>query len=233
MTNLLSSRRTAIAGGLYLAAGVLLFAIEAAVASAFPGYSYATNYVSDLGVPEVGQFEGRAIDSPLAWLMNLGFIAQGLLVLAATATLFPALRDGWGRRVLLALATVFAIGFVTIAIFHGSEQAEADGTVALHFLGGGLLAASGNALLIVTGIAARRFGAPLVARATSIALGLFGLTSLALLSIDKANTSISILGEGALERGALYAILVWELTVGAILVWTTRRSPAQQAVAWS
>jgi len=222
MTTIHNSGYSRLSGLLFLAAGTSLLILEAVVASAFPGYSYATNYVSDLGVPEVGTFEGRPIDSPLAALMNFAFVLQGILMLSATVVLARGMRTGSARWVLVALAAVFAIGFITIAVFHGSEQAEANGTVNLHFLGGGLLAAAGNAILIVAGFAAAKFDAPTPARVTSIVLGLVGIFALVLLVLQKDGT-IDIMGEGALERGALYSILLWEILVGGLLVWSSRR----------
>ncbi len=38
-----------------------------------PGYSYARNDISDLGVPERGVLQGRVLDSPLHAVMNAGF----------------------------------------------------------------------------------------------------------------------------------------------------------------
>ena len=207
------------AGILYLLAAVLLLSVEYIVSSKFPGYSYLTNYVSDLGVPEAGYFEGRAIDSPLAWLMNLGFVAHGILVLAATAVLVRAAGSGAGRWVLMALSVLYALGFATIATFHGSEQSAADGIVWLHFVGGGLLAFSGSGMSVVAGIAAGRFGAKAAFRVTSIALGLLGIVSIVLLAVDKADPGMNLLGEGALERGGLYAILLWQLLAGAAMLW--------------
>ena len=63
---------------------------EAIAASAFPGYSYSANYISDLGVPDVAEFQGRAIDSPLSAVMNAGFILQGVLYLVAAVALGAA-----------------------------------------------------------------------------------------------------------------------------------------------
>jgi len=44
------------------------------------------------------------------------------------------------------------------------------------------------------------------------------VTLIALLAVDKADPTISILGEGALERGALYSIVLWQLLAGATLL---------------
>ena len=48
-----------LAGALWLLAGVMYLACESIAAAAFPGYSYARNYISDLGVPYDGLINGR------------------------------------------------------------------------------------------------------------------------------------------------------------------------------
>ena len=69
-------------------------AAEAASASAYrPSYSYAHDFISDLGVP--GQ--------PLAALMNIGFAVQGVLFL-----LGALLVSGWHHRTLTAFAAANA-----------------------------------------------------------------------------------------------------------------------------
>jgi hypothetical protein len=51
-----------------------------------------------------------------------------------------------------------------------------------------------------------------------MALGVIGVVSLVLLTIHKNDPSISIIGEGALERGGLYAILLWQILAAVTLV---------------
>ena len=59
---------------LWLGAAVVFFVCEAVAAAAvpLPGFSYATNLISELGVPEW---------SPLSAVMNAGLLLQGLLFL--------------------------------------------------------------------------------------------------------------------------------------------------------
>ncbi|RIJ07986.1 DUF998 domain-containing protein, partial [Clavibacter nebraskensis] len=47
------------AGIAWVAAAAVYVGTEAIAASAFPGYSYSANYISDLGVPDVAVFQGR------------------------------------------------------------------------------------------------------------------------------------------------------------------------------
>src|SRR5690348_6062878 len=81
-----------------LLAASFFFVAETVSAAAWthPAYSYANDFVSDLGVPGPPvMFGGHLIHSPLAWLLNAGFVVNGMLVaLAAALILRP---DGQGR----------------------------------------------------------------------------------------------------------------------------------------
>jgi hypothetical membrane protein len=72
--------RTLTAAALLTGSAVYL-AAEAIAASAWkqPTYSYADNWISDLGSATAGVFRGRELNSPLHAVMNSGFLIQGLL----------------------------------------------------------------------------------------------------------------------------------------------------------
>ena len=88
-------------------------ASETIAAAAFPGYSYARNYISDLGVAAARVIDGRSVHSPLALVMNLGLLCDGALFVVASFVGAIALRaqrcrsagrcrcwaspTGWGR----------------------------------------------------------------------------------------------------------------------------------------
>ena len=94
----------------WLAAAASYLASEALAALAFsPRYSYARNFISDLGVPVCGTiFDGRPVCSPLHWLMNGDFVAQGVLfaLAALAATRLVSARARWA---LLACAVLNGI----------------------------------------------------------------------------------------------------------------------------
>ncbi len=71
----------AVAGIAMLLAGLGYLIIEVVAASAWaaPPYHWAANFVSDLGDPACGPYDGRIVCSPLNRLMNLGFVAEGVL----------------------------------------------------------------------------------------------------------------------------------------------------------
>lgn len=69
MTTLAPSPTRATVGAVLLGINALIFVGTEAIAAAGwrdPVYSYAYNYISDLGVPEVEAFQGRLINSSLS-----------------------------------------------------------------------------------------------------------------------------------------------------------------------
>ncbi|WP_317230396.1 DUF998 domain-containing protein [Clavibacter sp. MX14-G9D] len=211
----------AAAGVAWIAAAVVYVSAEAVAASVFPGYRYSANYISDLGIPEVTEYQDRAIDSPLAAVMNTGFVLQGVLYLLAAALAVRALRAG-PRRTLLVLAAAHAVGITVVGLVHGSASSAASGIGWMHVAGAGVAIVAGNAASIVAGVGSARIGAPRSFRVASVALGVGGLVALALLeTIGGAGI------DGIWERGSVYAVTAWELLAGvAVLVAARRRAHA-------
>ena len=73
---------TAAGAALWVVAAGGYLLLEAVAAAGFePAYSYANNYISDLGVTGRELVHGRMIDSPRANLMHTAFYLQGILFL--------------------------------------------------------------------------------------------------------------------------------------------------------
>lgn len=197
----------------FLAVAVYLIA-EAVAASAFPDYSYATNYISDLGVPEVAAVDGRAIDSPLHAVMNAGFIAHGVLFVLAALLATRAARVRH-RRWFIALAVVHGVGIVLVGTFSGSQEALESGLAAFHVIGAAMAIIGGNLTAMVASRTARHGFAAL-----SLALGVVGIVSVVMLVVDSGTTAINLLPDGIWERLSVYTIQAWELVAAtATLVW--------------
>jgi hypothetical membrane protein len=142
------SPRPRLAAAVAWIVGPLTYLIlEAVAAAAFPHYSYAQNFISDLGVAAF----------PLAWVMNTAFCLQGTLFLVGAVLLDRA-------RLFLTLAAANALGNILIAIFHSG--------VAGHAVGAVLAIVGGNTAIL----AGSRIGGPLYRR-VSKGLGAFGLLS--------------------------------------------------------
>lgn len=209
--------RTAAAAG-FVVAGLQYLVIETAAASAWasPAYSYAANFVSDLGAPARGTFEGRAIDSPLHAVMNTGFIVQGVLFLA-TGVLLGRLMTRRARTAFVTVAALHAVGMVLVGAFHTSTQAAADGTLALHYAGATLAIIGGNVAAILAGRQWSRLGAPKWLAGVSTLLGVTGLLAVVVLV-----TTFGVLPPGVPERVAIYTFIAWELLTGVVLLMTRR-----------
>jgi hypothetical membrane protein len=213
-----------LAGTLWLFAGIFYLAAEAITAAAFPGYSFAHNYISDLGVPYQSVVDGRTLDSPRALLMNLGgFILDGAFYAAAAITAISAMRaKHWPGIVFLALGIVHSAGTILVGIVHNGFREVTTGLQPIHVIGAAFAIIGGNAASIVAAILSRRFGAPSVYSMTSLGLGIFGLFSLALLQLSR-EMAMTMIPFGILERGSVYPITLWEIITGVAILVTCRR----------
>lgn len=202
-------RRSRLGGVALLVAGLQLVVIEAIAAAAWrtPRYSYATNYISDLGVSGCPTtYGGRAICSPLAGAMNAAFVAEGVLFVVAALLLVGTVASAW-RWVFLALAVLHGLGSVVIGIFPETSMSG------LHVPGATLAIAGGDLAVIAAGIALRRSPVGRVA----IVVGVIGILGAVLLETS------DIAPDGVLERVGVYAVTVFDLIVGSAALVRARR----------
>lgn len=193
---LFARSRVIVAGAIcFLTAGVFYLLAEALAAAAFPGFSYAINYISDLGVPDVEILGERAVDSPLHPLVTVAILAQGLLF-AAGAVLLSRSPKRPLRGMFVLLAVVHALGMVAVAVVHGGQANIALGLDTVHVLGAAMSFLGG----------------------WSIALGAIGLFGMLMLQVDVRYTPATILPDGIWERMTFYAILAWEMLVGTVVL---------------
>ena len=200
---------------LLLLSAAVYFACEAVAAAAWqhPPYSYARNYISDLGVPGPPTLlMGRVVNSPLADVMNAGFIGRGVLFLLAVLLLAPLLPGRRSRTAVLTLAALHSAGVVLVGLVHGSAYSIAHGLFVYHSLGANLAIVGGNIASIVVGALWRRLPAPRWFGVASIVIGALGFVSLGLLAL---RTPVP---DGIFERGAVYSIFAWELFAGTVLL---------------
>ncbi|MEH3156128.1 MAG: DUF998 domain-containing protein [Gordonia paraffinivorans] len=196
-----------VAGGAWSLAGVAYILCETVAAQRYPGYEYARDYISALGVP------GR---SPAAPLMNTGaFVLHGVLFAIAGLVVTRSVgRRGRGWLAFAALTVINGVGNVLVGTFHA-------GTSPLHGLGALLAIVGGNAAMILAGSLFRNVGAPRWFCVVSRTAGVVGIASfIALLAIAGRGTGI----EGAVERGSVYTIITWDIVVGLVLLAVGRRA---------
>ena len=192
----------------WLLSGVMYLTLEAISAVAFPHYNYARNFISALG---------DVNSSPLWALMNFDFVAHGLLFLIAGIFAFRASATGAARYVFFAFACLHFTGFALVGVFHGPAP---FGTPRFHWhvLGAWLAFFGGNIAIIVAGICADRYAAPVAYRAPSILLGCLGIWSCL------GPMSENLFNSAALwERVSVYSFVVWEVVTGIVLLLAKRR----------
>ncbi|MGX9884627.1 DUF998 domain-containing protein [Streptomyces sp. NPDC002276] len=194
---------------------------EAVAAAAWtsPPYSYATNYISDLGVPDCGtHYQGRTICSPDHALMNTSFIVQGVLFATGAILLALTLLTGRARRVVIALAAAHAVGFLLVGLFHGSPDGPGY-SLGLHVGGAAVAILCANTIVILAG-SLRSLQLPRAYRVFSIAVGALGLLSEAFVG---ASTSTA----GIFERGGVYSWLLWSAVTGVCVLVRHPRRPVE------
>ncbi|NNG36379.1 DUF998 domain-containing protein [Nakamurella aerolata] len=210
-----STARTA--GLLFTLAPLWYLLCETVAAAAFPGYNYATFYISDLGVPEAGPFQDRMLASRLPTVMNAGFVGTGVLFLLGLALLLPQLRRGRTAALFTVLGIVHVVGIVFVGLVPGSPSNAASGLIAIHAIGAVAAIAGGNLTAMLSSRVLPDTGLP---RWWGVVLGAAGLLSGLLLSAHLG------FADGVWERGAVYPFMLWQCSTGiALLRRTTRRAP--------
>jgi hypothetical membrane protein len=220
----MTSRRALLttSGALWIAGALVYVGGEAITASAFPDYSYAHHYISDLGVPDVGVFEGRDIDSPLHLVMNTAFVVQGILFLLA-AWFFVRAAAVRLRGLLLGLAAVFAVGLSLVGVVHGSRESLENGLAAVHLAGAAMAILGGNGAAIIAGVTVRPGLFPTFYRWACVVIGVIGLVGVVMLRIDSAASDWELFPDGTWERIAVYTITLWQVLTGILLLRRRRR----------
>ena len=194
----------------WTSSGLTYLTLEAVAAAAFrPHYSYARNFISDLGIP--------SDDSPLAWLMNTAFCVQGTLFLVGAILSVRAVAPR-KAGLFVTLAAANAVGNLLIAAFHSGPAARAEGTAWVHAIGAVLAIVGGNAA-ILAGSAV--IDGPRWYRWVSAWLGVVGLISFTMFVIQLTTTADYVLPAAVRERGSVYPITAWQIFTAAWLL--TRR----------
>jgi len=209
------NRLRPLAAAAFLAGSVIYLVAEAIAASAWknPSYSYADNWISDLGSATAGVFQGRELNSPLNVVMNSGFIIQGLLF-GLGVVLLSRTVSGRLRTFTVVMGIVSTVGYILVGTFHGSLQAQQDGTLPLHFTGATLAILGANVLSLVLGLHWRRAPETRVIGITSIIVGSLGLVAVVTLFL----TFGAGVPSGAIERTSVYTIVIWEVIVAVALL---------------
>lgn len=224
-------RRNVPAAIALLAAVVVFLVAETVAAAAWknPAYSYTDDFVSDLGVPGPAvNFKGHIVHSPLAAVLNAGFVLNGVLVIVAAVLLLRTRGQGRLARWQLRLVIGYGLGLFIAASFPESPAWRFP----LHAVGASLIMTCGNVATFLTGRLGARLGLPTWLARAFMVLGAVGVIAFLLVQVDATVVDSSALPPniGTLERLAAYPLIATELVVGiALLVDSARlrrRNPA-------
>ncbi|MER6452872.1 DUF998 domain-containing protein [Streptomyces sp900105245] len=170
-------------------------------------YSWARNNISDLGNAHCAlqpEPEPRYICSPEHGLMNVSFVALGvLLVVGAALTGGVLWRRGPAAVMARLLLAGAGVGFVLAGL------APADVNENQHVLGALLIMAAGNIGLVVAGFGLAEHIPTPVRWSTSL-LGVAAITAFGLF----LSHHYLGLGMGGMERVAAFPLLFWALAIG-------------------
>ncbi|MGA2665052.1 MAG: DUF998 domain-containing protein [Nitrososphaerales archaeon] len=213
-----SGRKLALCGAaLYIVAAVQFVVCIAVTASYYgpPAYDPVTDTISDLQAVNCGLFQGAQVCSPLHALANLSVALLGLLVIAGSLMLRPALPGGRRRDVAVGLLVVAGLGAIANAFTPEDVTLSGDAVTALvAFLGA-------NFGLIQMGrtvsAAPRRLGYGRFIQA-------LGAVGVAALTLDGLGLGSSMVGTGTIEWLIVAPILVGAPAIGVRLMLDTRRA---------
>lgn len=176
-------------------------------------FSWATNYISDLGNTKCGFYPAGTdsyVCSPWHTLMNFSFLLQGVIIMVG-ALMFARQALwcwGWLAHLVLPLLIVTALGIAGVGVFPEDVNNRA------HVISAGTQFLTGNTAMIVFGIALGSLKQCGGLAIVSAALGITGLLATVLFA-----TGYDFgLGVGGMERVAAYPLPIWLVTVGVLIV---------------
>jgi hypothetical membrane protein len=203
--------RVTAAGAVWVCAAQFFLAQVIAQSRWTTPFSLATNYISDLGNTTCGLYPavaGKYVCSPWHTLMNVSFVLQGIIILLGAVLARPAFAGMRRVEPVFPLLVVTALGMVGVGLF------PEDVNNGAHVFSAGTQFITGNAAMIVFGIAAQRVKRWRAFAVFSITFGITGLLATALFAQGYGLG----LGVGGLERVAAYTLPVWLITAGVLMV---------------
>ena len=187
---------------LWIVAAVGYLALEAVAAASFsPSYSYARNYISDLGVPSGSLVRGQVVDSSRAYLMHAAFYLQGALFFLG-GLLLTGIPDNRRARIFLGTVGANAVGNIVIGTVPTGK---------VHVAGALLAIVGGNAAVLLGSEAIGVLAGRQWYRGVSKCIAALGLSCLIMLMVNSATTKTNLLPDGIWERGSVYSIIAWQL----------------------
>lgn len=203
--------RMTVAGAIWISAAQFFLAQVIAQSRWTTPFSLATNYISDLGNTTCGLYPavtGKYVCSPYHALMNSSFVLQAIVILVGAVLARPAFAGLRRGMLVFPLLVVTALGMAGVGVFPEDVNNRA------HVISAGTQFVTGNAAMVVFGIAANRLKRWRVFAVFSITFGITGLLATALFAQGFGLG----LGVGGLERVAAYTLPVWLITAGVLMM---------------
>lgn len=211
------SKRILMGAILFMLASSVYLIAEAISAQAWtnPEYSYSFHYISDLGVSKRLLIDdGREVYSPLAGVMNTGFILYGILSAGSYIAVLPLIKDK-AKWSVLSFALIQGVGNVLVGLFPGETYDYAS----MHIIGAAMAIVGGNCTLLLMGIYLKLKKQGYIVKAIALLLGNFGLIMLVTFLLTNADHS------AVFERLSVYTMTAWNLIFG---FWLIKKYKIQQ-----
>jgi hypothetical membrane protein len=196
-------------GGLLLTVGVAQFVVAMAwVQTQYTGYSWLTNYVSDLG---------NTVNSPFSPLFNASIVVLGVFVIVGVLLAWAGFPRGGSRVAGLFLLLIAGVGAILVGLYPQDVNTTAhDIASVMVFLPGALAL-----LILAVGMRTGTFWSSY--RGFSAILGGVALVSFAYYAPTQLlNTTWD---PGLVERLIIFPILLWGFVAGIRLARIPRLSP--------
>lgn len=212
------SKRILIGAILFIAASTVYLSAEAIAAQAWstPEYRYSFHYISDLGVSKRLMIDGREVFSPLAVVMNTGFVLYGILSASSYIAVLPMVKNK-AKWLIIIFALIQGTGNMLVGLFPGESYDYAS----THIIGAGMSIIGGNITLILIGLFLQIKTQSHWTKVSAMLLGILGLIALTtMLTNDFGYPAV-------FERLSVYTMTLWNLLFG---VWLIRRYKKRNAI---
>lgn len=197
------------AGALAWIATLQFFLVETYAGRGWPGYSFVTARISDLG----------AANSPMHALVNASLIVQGLLIGGGALLLREAFPLGRLRDLGIALIAINGAGVILVGFV------PEDSNRILHDIGAIALFLSGNLGMLALGTALLHDASRMRALGTAaVAFGTIGVIAAILFTLR----GISAHAIGAFEHLAVDLLPLW-LLMAALAILRARHFPSRSS----
>lgn len=212
--NNINQRKIRVGSILFILAPLIFFLCEAIAASAWtsPPYHYYYNFISDLGIPVVTEFQGRMINSPLHNVMNLGFISYAVMFILAYSMIIHMLPEK-GKKIDVVLAMFHGIGVALVGFFPGYDWWG----VIFHGIGAVGVIFGGNLAILSTGLLVQRAIPEKWFAVVSVVFGIIGIIGIIIcIAVNDY--------QGVFERISIYPIMAWDIIFGVLMCKSSYKS---------